>query len=649
MPEPCRLLLAAAAVNEGGTLGETLQVATRILGTPVHLEVLDRAIVADLVRVDGVAVRFRHPLIRAAVWQATSFAARHDIHAALSDVVEGRDRRVYHAAMAALDRDEDVAAELDSAAERARSRGAPAAALRLTELAADLSVDPSLRVDRLLRAMELAVEVGRRDRADEIDDTLRSAPVIDRQRATLAWVRELREHRVVLDPAKVLELVEVARGCLRGGDDGLAGRLLRSAAVRCWWSTPDPAAGPAVAELAEALPEGSRSAVGLFVRIAVLADTEGDSVRAALVESRNSAEEPPGTVHLRGLTAQLAGSPVLAGRFFAHVEGLYRATGQLGLLAQTMVSHAAAEVFAGQFRAALVLTDEAVRLAADVSSHRWQAAVQMSSIAASACLNPDQPAGELPEHLLDELGNPAQWAQYAHTRALVALAGNRHQEAFAHLRAMHTPGNRCYHDTYRTWAVSDLVEAALLSGHLDEVSAILSGLAKIPCPSPMLRIGLAYGRAALATDDHPTYFERALHNDDVSSFPFLEARIRLVYGAWLRRHQAPIAARDHLRLARDAFEALGVVTWANRSRRELAAAGEASPPREPDRTDVLTPQELAIARLAAQGLSNREIGASLFLSHGTVGSHLYRIFPKLGLTSRVQLVEALRGGADRSA
>ena len=118
---------------------------------------------------------------------------------------------------------------------------------------------------------------------------------------------------------------------------------------------------------------------------------------------------------------------------------------------------------------------------------------------------------------------------------------------------------------------------------------------------------------------------------------FERARLELAYGAWLRRRRRIADSRAPLRSARDAFDRLGVRQWGERARRELRATGETSGQPGPGAWDRLSPQELQIAVLAAEGLSNREISQRLYLSHRTVGSHLYRIFPKLGVTSRSQL------------
>ncbi len=644
LPDRCRAAVLVGVANEGGTLHETLSAASMMTDGRVFAHDLQPAIDAGLVTVADVTMRFRHPLVRSAVWQAAPLAMARDVHSALAVVVSrDPDRQVWHRAMASLGRDDDVALDVAAAALRARRRGAPSAALALMELSAHLTADPGTRADRLISAVELAAEVGRVDHGSSLIEQLRDVELTEAHMARLTWIREVREDRIVLEPSIVRRLVDVACSCRDRGDHDMAWRVLRAAAHRCWWKPGDHALGREVAEVAASLPGDPDSPVMLFVRIAVQSGTEGDAVRSRLADTWDRADVPAATLHLQGLTAQFAGDPVLAGRIFDATEVLYRERGQLGLLAQTLVSHSVAAVLGGRFRDAKELTEEAVRLAQDVSSTRWQAAAQLSAAAASACLTPELPVAEPPTRMLDDLDNPAQWAQYAHVLGIVALAHDRHAEAFTQLWAMHTPGDKCYHETYRTWVLADLVEAGMHSGRHDEVAETVHRLGSTSCPSPLLRLALAFGRAMIAgPHTRDELFRTAVTDPLLPRFPFLQARTHLEYGAWLRRQRRRTDARAELRAARDVLDRIGAVTWANRARRELAACGEASPATAVRRSAILTAQELAIARLAALGLSNREIGAQLFLSHRTIGSHLYRIFPKLAVTSRVQLVEALR-------
>jgi len=134
-------------------------------------------------------------------------------------------------------------------------------------------------------------------------------------------------------------------------------------------------------------------------------------------------------------------------------------------------------------------------------------------------------------------------------------------------------------------------------------------------------------------------------NCDLGRWPFQRARVQLAYGQWLRRQRRVGESRSVLRASRDTFDALGCVPWGEQARRELRASGERSRRPVREARDQLTAQELQIAQLAAKGLSNREIGQRLYLSHRTISTHLYRVFPKLGISSRAELSSALAGGA----
>jgi DNA-binding CsgD family transcriptional regulator len=160
-------------------------------------------------------------------------------------------------------------------------------------------------------------------------------------------------------------------------------------------------------------------------------------------------------------------------------------------------------------------------------------------------------------------------------------------------------------------------------------------------PGTWIALGLRHARALVAEPtDAADCFEQALAGD-LTRWPFQRARIQLAYGQWLRRHRRVAESRGVLRAARDTFDALGCAPWGEQARRELRASGERSRRRVPEARDQLTAQELQIAQLAAQGLSNREIGQQLFLSHRTISTHLYRVFPKLGITSRAEVGTAL--------
>ena len=166
-------------------------------------------------------------------------------------------------------------------------------------------------------------------------------------------------------------------------------------------------------------------------------------------------------------------------------------------------------------------------------------------------------------------------------------------------------------------------------------------------PAEWIAINLRHARAVLADDEREATarFEEAL-GADLDRWPFWRGRLLLAHGRWLRRHRRVTDSRAPLREARDIFDAIGASNWGDHARSELRASGERSRRRVPEARDQLTAQELQIAQLAATGLSNREIGQRLYLSHRTISTHLYRVFPKLGITSRAELSAALAPGSD---
>jgi DNA-binding CsgD family transcriptional regulator len=196
----------------------------------------------------------------------------------------------------------------------------------------------------------------------------------------------------------------------------------------------------------------------------------------------------------------------------------------------------------------------------------------------------------------------------------------------------------------RFMGIGALADAAVQCGNQAVATTILGELEALATltPSPALRFGILYARPILANDNDAERLYLDALASELGAWPFLRARLQLGYGAWLRRRRRIAESRAPLRAARDTFDALGTPRWAERARQELRASGERSRRRVPDTRDELTPQELQIARLAAAGLSNRDIGQQLYLSPRTVASHLYRVFPKLGVTSRSQLASALR-------
>jgi DNA-binding CsgD family transcriptional regulator len=224
-------------------------------------------------------------------------------------------------------------------------------------------------------------------------------------------------------------------------------------------------------------------------------------------------------------------------------------------------------------------------------------------------------------------------------RGLDALGDGRFADAYAHLRRMHDPADPAYQVAFRCYALGELADAAVHCGQEEAVRDIVLEMEQVACTTsaPSLHAGLRLARALLAEDAEAEPLFKAACEADLTRWPFMRARAQLAYGEWLRRRRRMNESRPPLRAARETFDALGTGPWSRRARLELRASGEASESPAPGLRDRLTPQELQIVQMAADGLTNREIGERLYLSHRTVSSHLHRVFPKLGITSRAEL------------
>ena len=238
---------------------------------------------------------------------------------------------------------------------------------------------------------------------------------------------------------------------------------------------------------------------------------------------------------------------------------------------------------------------------------------------------------------------PQVWAR--HPLVLADLGEGDFESAYQHATAMSPAGTLAWHVPHCLWVVMDLVEAAVRTRRQAEAERHVHAMqeADLAALSPRLSI-LAAASAAIAAEDEraPALFERALSLPTVDQWPFDVARVRLAYGERLRRTRVTTESRIHLQAALTAFQKLGAAPWAARAELELRAAGHAiKTPSSAPGAVALTAQELQIARLAASGMTNKQIAERLFLSPRTVGGHLYQIFPKLGITTRAALRDAL--------
>jgi ATP/maltotriose-dependent transcriptional regulator MalT len=331
------------------------------------------------------------------------------------------------------------------------------------------------------------------------------------------------------------------------------------------------------------------------------------------------------------------------------VDGL-RTEGRLGHLPRLLALYSMIAARRGAWDEAIPAAEEARRLAGEFAQQRWQASADTVISLVAAMRGDDEMAERLAveaELIGEPLGSNSTIALAQFGKVLVALGGGRHADAFASAERLFDPDDPAHHPVMASWLIADLADAAR---HIDRLDAARARVAELEAtvgerPGTWIALGLQHARALLAESAHAgERFEEAL-SSDLTQWPFQRARIELAYGQWLRRHRRIAESRVVLRAARDTFEALGTEPWSDQARRELRASGERSRHRVVEARDHLTGQELQIAQLAAKGLSNREIGQRLYLSHRTISTHLYRVFPKLGISSRGELSAALAGGS----
>ena len=615
-------------------------------GAPADVDVRAPAVGARLLSVHDGALRFRHPLIRSAVQQRAAAADRHAVHLALADVLErDPERAVWHRAAATLGPDERMAAALEQAAARARSRGALAVAVDALQRAARLTAAPDARARRLLDAGELAYDLGRPELVRELVGEVAGLELGRAARGRLMWLREQLASDTWSGTDRVRAFVEHARDA---DDPELAVRSMLPIAIRLWWSNPSREIRELVAGVAEQI-DVADDHPGLLAILAYAQPLE----RGAVVLERIAALTPeeiddPLGMYLVGSAATAVFAHDLALPYFeAAIEAL-RAQGRLGLLTQALVSDAWAALHLARRERAEAAADEAMRLAEETGQARWGP----SARAARATLYGERDDRVRAEALIDQAesayltsGAHPMLALVQFARGRGAVAHQRYEPGLADLQRVFDPGDVTYQPLVGMWALSDVVEAAFQLGDRTTAEQYLARLERYAAATPggMLVVQRDYARALLASDAHaPAAYERAL-SGPLAGWPCYRGRLLLHKGRWLRRQRRVAESRVPLRVARETFDALGFDGLAETARQELRASGEASRRRAPDARDELSPQELQIAELAASGLSNKEIGRRLFLSHRTVGSHLYRVYPKLGVTSRTELRDALAG------
>ena len=647
LPEETQTLMLVAAADDSGEVATVLRAAAQ-LGAAA--EALDDAEQAGLVRVAEDRLEFRHPLVRSAVYQAAPLSKRQAAHGALASVLEGEaeaDRRAWHRAAASIEPDPSVGEELEEAARRARERGGFAAASLAFERAAALTANEGDRARRLTAAAESAWLAGRAERTLTLLESARllvSEPV---QRA---------------DVDRFLGLVEMTRGVpadacgllLRAAtevapvDEERALQLLYLAGLAAAYAG-DREAAVAIADVARGLSVPDN----LFARmlaehlIGLGAHAEGDFADAAqrLRVAHDLAEELGDDAAGEQLVALLfAGRAALylgddEAAYRAHREAAARArtSGALSIVTQILPRLATAEVWAGRWPSAEANAREGIRLAREIGQHDLvaQHLVLLGFIAALRGSEDECRALAAESRELASargIGIVAEYAQWA--LAVLELGLGRAEEALRRCREISTT-------PVVLWGALDRIDAAIRAGERDTARAWLDGFEPWAesTAAAWAHAVVLHCRALLSEDEGEAerLFQSALEAHAQAARPFERARSELAYGEFLRRAGRRVEAREHLQAALDRFEGLGAALWAERARVELRASGQTARKRDPSTLADLTPQELQVARFVAEGLTNREVAAQLFLSPRTIDFHLRNVYRKLGISSRTAL------------
>jgi DNA-binding CsgD family transcriptional regulator len=658
LPHETQMLVLVAAAEPVGEPVLMWRAATR-LGIPgTAIEPAARAELLDV----GAQVRFRHPLVRSTVYRSASDVDRRSAHGALADVTDAAadpDRRAWHRAQATQGPDQEVAGELEQSAGRAQARGGLAAAAAFLTRAAELTVDPSVRADRMLAAAQVNLQAGAFEAALGLLASAQAGPLDDlgRARADLlhaeiafAQNRGSDAPLLLLQAARALEPLDARlsrdtyldawSAALFAGRLANAGSLPEvSEAVR---TSPKPADPPRASDLlldgfALVFTDGRPTAEPVLQRAA-----------SAFAGDEISAEEVLRWGWLATAAAVFVWDYDTCLAVATREVELARESGALEVLAVGVNVLGQAASLGGEFARAALLVAEA-----DAVTEATGARVApYAALVLGAFRGPGGDAFELIEATIKEAtaGGQGTAVQYAHWANAVLMNGlGRYEEALAAAIEASKDTPELF---VAAWALPELIEAARRGGNSELAADALERLSEQTQPSGTdWALGIEARSRALLSDGEAA---EALYREAIDRLgrtrlrPEL-ARSRLLYGEWLRRENRRVDAREQLRVAHDAFGSMGADAFAERARNELLATGETVRKRTVETRDELTSQEAQIARLAAEGYTNPEIGAQLFLSPRTVEWHLRKVFAKLGISSRRQLRSELPDAAGAAA
>jgi DNA-binding CsgD family transcriptional regulator len=642
LPEPSRTLLLAAAVEPVGDVPLLWRALERLGVGPDAAAPVETAGLVEF----GPRVRFRHPLVRSAGWRSAAPTDLRAVHSALAEATDADrdpDRRAWHRAHAAVGPDEEVAADLERSAGRALARGGRAAAAAFLERAAELSPEPGQRAARTLAAAHARFAAGAPALVPGLLTAAELGPLdplqradAERLRAQVAFATNTGREAGPLLLAAAHRLERLDLGAARETYLAALGAALHAGRLA-------PGDVRRAAEAGRAVPAGTEVA-DLFLTGLTTWVLDGPGPAAPLLTRAMTAftatAEDTGLLWLAVPVAHELWDDAAWHRLTEQAVQTARATSALAALPAALAFRAGALLYTGRFADTADLLDEvdAIRQTTGLAVHLATGTDLL------AYRGDQQPAVDLIEAVArdaHERGEGRRLAITGHATAILHNGLGNYPAAFA--AARHAAE---YADLgVQQWVLGELVEAAARTG---EPAAAAEARDRLAALTGTAVTGWARGTQALADAlAGPPGAAEERYREAIDLLPAGSvgprvARARLLYGEWLRRENRRVDARTQLRAAYDAFTAMGATGFAHRAGRELTATGETVRKRVAGAPVDLTAQEAQIARLAAAGRTNPEIGAALFLSPRTVEWHLRKVFGKLGVTSRRELAGALR-------
>jgi DNA-binding NarL/FixJ family response regulator len=640
------VLLVAAAED----LGEADVIVRAGAALGCSADAFTAAEAAGLLRVDGTRVEFRHPLVRSAVYQNARTLQRRTVHASLAAALSDPmnvDRQAWHRAVAASGPDEDAAVALEQSAQRARARSGYAAAAAALERAADLTADAAPKARRLIAAADAAWNAGLNERVGALLD--QATPLVSDPRASadVEYLRGLHE-RTDGTMAGAYDIFLRGATKVASSDPQRAAAMLGAAGLAAW-NRNDRTRLAHVARRMGALELDDEAPGGLATQVVrgLAGILQDDVARAVplITNAMANAERSGGPYELAlaASSASLIGDDAASLRLFGQAAAYARTRGEVAVLVNLLAPYAAVEAWTGRIRSAMAHATEGMELARQTWHGTYLAVYQavlawMHAMSGSAEESHRLATSAMQSGIEHEFSPTAATAAWA--LGLGALGAGRPNEALTQLNDLARREGIVGHPATALFATGDIVEACVRAGDVEPARRALRALERWAAgtrPTWALAVA-ARCRALLSGDEMDEHFREALHHHASGTRPFEHGRTLLLYGEALRRRRKRMDARQHLRSALEIFERMGAAPWEQRARAELRASGETMRGRDPDTLDSLTPQELQIVQIVRTGATNKQIAAQLYLSPRTIDYHLRKVFVKLGLSSRTELI-----------